>query len=62
MPKGHMPGGMEIMRVCGSLPWQALGAWSWQSSYMPLDRRPGSPEGHGPAEIVLVCAGLRGLA
>jgi hypothetical protein len=30
VPEGHWPNEFEIMNVCGSLAWQALGAWSFR--------------------------------
>jgi hypothetical protein len=40
---------------------KGMGLEEWRS-YVSVDCQPGRPEGCGPAEIVLVCAGLRGMA
>jgi hypothetical protein len=36
VPEGQSPGGVEIMRVCGLLAWQALGARSQWTSCRPV--------------------------
>jgi hypothetical protein len=58
-PLEHGPGvPEEIVRACGSPPWQALGM-ALRRLCGPMDCWCGRPEVCGPLEIMLPCAGLR---